>query len=76
MMFPYHFCLSFNCHVYGFCFVKGNQFEYKGATYHVVKESFTWDEAEGNCKERFGGHLATVTSKPMNDYIADQYLKR
>ena len=38
--------------------------------YSWSTDTKTWDEAEQFCKEKGGGHLASVTSKATNDYIA------
>ena len=38
--------------------------------YYWSRDTKTWDEAEAFCKEE-GGHLASVTSKAINDYIAE-----
>ena len=36
--------------------------------YNFVAKSLNWQEAENHCRQK-GGHLASVKSKPENDFI-------
>ena len=44
--------------------------EKDGRCYYWSKEKLFWGEAEEKCKS-FGGHLASVTSQDVHDYLKD-----
>ena len=57
------------------CPVQSFKFAFQGVGYEVVKTRKTWHEAEKHCKG-IKGHLATITSKKVDDALLQQMKRR
>ena len=53
----------------------GFRFGFGGVTYQLIPTKLTWGQAENNCK-KLGGHLATITSRNLDNHLVSQMKKR